>query len=134
MPFMEKLSGLPRVKAQSFYGMSKEQALEGIIVEGGKLNKGNPWAASERIYDRIRRELGYWKALGASNSVLSWLGYGIPMRFVKEPKHFAFPNHKHEDHEAATYMANDMAKHIGTGCFILAPKGSVKIANPTLII
>ena len=134
MPFMEKLLGLPRVKAQSFYGMSKEQALEAVIVEGGKLNEGNPWAASERIYDRIRRELGYWKALGASNSVLSWLGYGIPMRFVKEPKHFAFPNHKHEDHEAATYMANDMAKHIGTGCFILAPKGSVKIANPTLII
>ena len=116
--------------------MTKEQVLEVIIDKGGKLNEGNPWATSEKIYDRLRRELGYWKALGASNSVISWLGYGVPMRFVKEPKHLAFPNHKrgNNDSEARAYMAKDMTKHIDTGCFVLAPTGSVLVANPTLII
>ena len=71
IPLMERLLSLPRVKAQSFYDMSKEQALEVIIVEGGRLNKDNPWSTSEMIYDRLRRELGYWKALGANNSVIS---------------------------------------------------------------
>ena len=134
IPFLEKLLSTPRVKPQSFYGMSKEEALEVIIETGGKLNVGNPWVGSEKIYDRLRRELGYWKAMGASDSVLSWLGYGIPAKFVKEPNHLSFPNHTVKEPEALQYMAKDMAKHIGTGCFVLAPKGSVKIANPILVI
>ena len=134
IPFVQKLMSTPRVKPQSFYGMSKEKALEVIFEEGERLNTGNPWASSDKIYDRLRRELGYWKAVGASNSVLSWLGYGIPAKFVKEPKHLAFPNHTVREPEAADHMAQDMAKHISTGCFVLAPKGSVKIANPILVI
>ena len=115
IPFVQKLLGLPRVKLQSFYGLTKEKALEVIIENGEKLNEGNPWAQSDKIYDRLRRELGYWKAMGANNSVLSWLGYGVPMRFIREPKHLAFPNHKIGDPEAAAYMAKDMAKHISKG-------------------
>ena len=134
IPFVQKLLSTPRVKAQTFFGMTKEKALEVVIENGEKLNVGNPWAGSEKIYDRLRRELGYWKAMGANNSVLSWLGYGIPIRFVREPKHLAFPNHTIRDPEAVAYMAKDMAKHISTGCFVLAPKGSVKMANPVLVI
>ena len=134
MPFVQKLLDTPRIKPQSFHGMTKEEALEVIIVNGEKFNEGNPWADSGKVYDRLRRELGYWKAMGANNSVLSWLGYGIPMRFEREPKHLAFPNHRLSDPEATTYMTKDMAKHISTGCFVVAPKGSVKIANPILVI
>ncbi len=83
IPFVQELLSLPRVKPQSFYGMPKEQALEIIIEKGGELNKGNPWATSEKVYDRLRRELGYWKALGASTSVISWLGYGYPWQTNK---------------------------------------------------
>jgi hypothetical protein len=134
IPFVQKLLGLPKVKAQAFFGITKEKALEDLIERGRLLNEGNPWAKSDKVYDRLRRELGYWKAMGANNSVISWLGYGIPIRFIREPKHLAFANHGIHDPDAALFMEKDMAKHIGTGCFVLAPKGSVKIANPVLVI
>jgi hypothetical protein len=134
LPFVQKLLSTPKVKPQTFFGMTKQEALKKITEEGRALNSDNPWATSEKIYDRLRKELGYWKAAGASHSVISWLGYGIPAKFIKEPKFIAFKNHRVKDPEAVTYMAKDMAKHLGTGCFGLAPKGSVKVSNPILII
>ena len=76
IPFVEKLLSLPRVKSKVFCGLDKGDGLALIREKGKTLNVGNPWVGSQRIYDRLRARLGYWKALGASNSVISWLGYG----------------------------------------------------------
>ena len=133
IPFVEKLLSLPRVRSIVFSGLAKEDGLMMIRQQGKTLNEGNPWAESQRIYDRLRANLGYWKALGASNSVISWLGYGVPMRFQKEPRYLAFQNHR-MDPEAAAYVDRDMEKHKSTGCFVVAPPGSAKIVNPILAI
>ena len=133
IPFVEKLLSLPRMKSKAFCGMDRGDGLALIQEKGKTLNVGNPWVGSQRIYDRLRARLGYWKALGASNSVISWLGYGVPMRFQKEPQYLAFQNHR-MDPEATAYVDKDMDKHKATGCFVAAPPGSVKIANPILAI
>ena len=84
IPFVESVLASPRVKTNCFIGMSLEVAAAYILKEGTRLNIGNPWVGSDKIYDRLRAHLGFWKAIGASNSVISWIGYGVPTRFVRE--------------------------------------------------
>jgi hypothetical protein len=131
--FVEKVLALPRVKSNAFAGMEREQAFSVMEEKGRTWNVGNPWVHSEKIYDQLRARLGYWRAIGASDSVISWLGYGVPMKFIREPRYIAFKNHK-MDEAQATYMDTDMAKHKATGCFVKAAPSSVKICNPILVI
>lgn len=132
-PFVEKILALPRVKTNGLAGMDRDKAFSLMEEKGRAWNVGNPWAASDKIYDQLRAKLGYWRAIGASDSVVSWLGYGVPMKFIREPRYLAFDNHKVDPAQAA-YMDTDMAKHIATGCFVKAPPRSVKICNPILVI
>jgi hypothetical protein len=132
-PFVEKILALPRVKTNAFAGMDREHAFTLMEERGRVWNADNPWVGSEKIYDQLRAKLGYWRAIGASDSVISWLGYGVPMKFVKEPKYLVFKNHKMDAAQEA-YMDTDMAKHRATGCFVQAPPKSVKICNPILVI
>jgi len=133
IPFVEHLLALPRVSTNRFIGLSKEAALAWVKDQGTVWNEGNPWTSSDKIYDQLRGRLGFWKALGASKAVISWLAYGVPMYFIKEPQHVIFPNHV-MDKEAKTYIHEDFIKHRTTGCFVEAPKGSVKVVNPILAI
>ena len=133
IPFVEKVLAASRVQTNRFVGQSREDALAWIKLRGAELNVGNPWVGSVKIYDRLRARLGYWAAIGASKSVISWLGYGVPMKFIKEPQHVAFGNHRMSA-EAEAYMDSDLKKHLSSGCFIKAPAGSVKICNPILVI
>ena len=57
------------------------------------------------------------------------------MRFVQQPKHRAFKNHKLTEEEEA-YVDKDVKKHddVKSGCFIPAPPGSVNISNPILCV
>ena len=87
---MEKVLALPRVKTNAFAGMGREEAFTIMEEKGRSWNTGNPWEGSEKIYDQLRARLGYWRAIGASNSVISWLGYGVPMKFIREPKYRVF--------------------------------------------
>ena len=125
---------LPTVKTNGFKGMTKEEALKVVRERGGEtLNKGNPWVTSEKVYDRLRAKLGFWKALGANKSVISWLGYGIPMRFQTEPSYKAFKHHRMTE-EAKAFVQEDVDKHVASGCFVKAPRKSVKVENPILTI
>ena len=133
IPFVEGLLAITRVKTDPFRGLSLEDALKKIETQGREWNAGNPWRDSSKIYDKLRAQLGYWRAMGAGDAVISWLGYGVPMKFIREPAHKAFPNHK-MDAEGEAYMDKDMAKHTASGCFVPAPAGSVKVSNPILII
>ena len=133
LPFVEKLLAMPRVKTNIFNGMTPEGLLQWVERKGSAWNEGNPWVASEKIYDRLRAKLGYWRAIGASDSVISWLGYGVPMPFVQEPKHLVFKNHIMTP-PMADYVSKDLEKHLGSGCFVVAGEGTVKVCNPILVI
>ena len=134
IPFVEKLLLAPRVKTNRFIGLSLVEGANLVQELGESLNEGNPWAESTLIYDQLRAKLGFWKAIGASDAVISWLGYGVPMRFEKEPSYYAFPNHECEEEDMKAYVAKDFGENIASGCFILAPPGSVRVSNPILCI
>ena len=133
IPFVEKVLAMKRVQTSKFANMSWGRARGWIEKKGREWNEDNPWSESDKIFDRLRAKLGYWRAIGASNAVISWLGYGVPMRFTEEPKHKAFKNHKMSKDEEE-YVQTDINKHLASGCFIPAPAHSVKISNPILCI
>ena len=114
--------------------MSLTEAATRIQMEGARLNEGNPWEGSDKVFDQVRARLGYWRAIGASDAVISWLGYGVPMLFEKEPPYRVFPNHECDDPVMVAYVAKDMGKNIDTGCFVEAPARSVRVSNPILCI
>ena len=93
---MERVLALPRVKTNAFAGMEREQAFAHMEKKGRAWNVGNPWVGA-KIYDQLRAKLGYWRAIGASDSVISWLGYGVPMKFIREPRYLVFENHKMDE-------------------------------------
>ena len=133
IPFVEKILELDRVKTNAFLGMEKSIFLTFVKEKGEQWNKGNPWEGSEKIYDQLRARLGFGRAIGASNTVISWLGYGVPLNFVKEPRHVVFENHK-MDPDQEKYLDEDMEKQLKTGCFYPAPAESVKVSHPILVI
>jgi hypothetical protein len=108
-------------------------AIHEVTTHGKILNTGNPWEGSETVYDNLRSKLGFWKAIGANKSVLSWLAYGVHLPFLHEPKHIYFENHKmtreHED-----FTENEIRKHYKDGSFYEAPPQSVRVCEPILVL
>ena len=133
LPFVERLLAMPRVKTNNFAGMDLQGFLAHVKAQGEEWNAGNPWEGSSMIFDRLRARLGFWRAIGASDSVISWLGYGVPMQFTKEPAHVVFENHRMTEVEEE-YVAKDMAKHVASGCFKVAGAGTVKVAHPIMVV
>ena len=134
IPFVEKVLAIPRVGSNCFSSLSLSEGSALIQKMGEEFNEGNPWKGSTLIYDQLRARLGFWRAIGASNAVISWLGYGVPMRFVQEPPYFAFPNHTCDEPEMSAYVAKDMKESIAAGYIIRAPPRSVRVSNPILCI
>ena len=69
--FVDRLLKVERVKTNIFLNVTFKEANGWIEAKGEEWNRGNPWEGSEKIYDRLRRRLGFWRALGASDSVIS---------------------------------------------------------------
>ena len=57
IPFVEGLLSKPRVKTNTFVGMSPEAVLQRVSTQGAEWNEGNPWVESDRIYDRLPSRL-----------------------------------------------------------------------------
>jgi hypothetical protein len=131
--FVDRLMAAPRVKTNVFAGKPLDLALDEIIAQGTCLNKANPWVGSDLVYDQLRAKLGFWRAVGASDSVISYIGYGVPMRFQREPSHLVFENHKMGADEAS-YVDSDMKKRLERNCFRPARPGEVKVSNPILVV
>ena len=130
--YVHELLKLPAIKTNTFLGVPPEVALVKVIQEGEHLNKGNPWKNSTKNYDSLRSKLGFWKAIGANNTVLSWLAYGVPAPFVREPPYYIFPNPT-STQENAEFIQAEITKHIADGRFIVAPKHAVKVAHPIVV-
>ena len=80
IPFVEQLLDMRDESICQYKGMKPEVALEATMARGRILNAGNPWAESKEALNGLRRQLGYWKAIGASRVVLSWIAYGLELR------------------------------------------------------
>lgn len=107
----------------------KKAWVDTIMREGEEANKDNPWAKSEKRRDKLRRQLGYWWAIGADKTVLGWIGFGVRLRFEQEPERMKFGNHKSYEEEKQ-HIEKEHEKHVKDGSFRVVNADKVKIGNP----
>ena len=129
VPFVESLLALDRIDPLSFQSLPLPAARSKLSEDGAHLNLGNPWANSSDPLNSIRSKLGYWKALGASNSVISWLGYGIPLRFASEPQSYFFHNHP-SFHAHSDFGEQELQSNVDSGAFNVAPPDFLRVISP----
>jgi len=110
-------------------GESRLDAAKRAMAVGAAANEGNPWAASGKRRDRLRRRLGYWWAIGADRVVISWIGYGVELKFERQPTRLYFANHRsyaeHEEH-----VEKEHVQHLADGSYEEADASEVQIGNP----
>ena len=113
--YVEELLVSPRHRASDYEGMSWEMAWHKADSLGAELNTGNPWAEDVAAESHLRSKLGWWKAIGADRTVLSWIAYGVESRFVCPLPRVAFDNVpvKNPLHEA--YIDQEQAKLLADG-------------------
>ena len=125
----EKLTALPVVEVSFYNDMSWEQAIDALLALGEACNAGNPWSASEKPVDTLRRNLGYWKAIGASKAVLSWIVYGLEMWFEREPPRRFFRNNKSCE-ENADFLEKELRENVLEGRFEICSPRDLWVCNP----
>ena len=130
--FVDKLLKQPRQRLDIYEKMDWEEACERVISMGTKLNEGNPWAGeADREFD-LRKKLGFWKAIGADKTVLSWIGYGVDMRFHGHPSRTHFPNHPiPERHEP--FVDSEIAKHLADNLLTVITPGRAHVVHPMMV-
>lgn len=76
--------------------------------------------APDHLHGRLRRHVAFWRAIHATNVVLSWITGGLPL-FLRadaplELRHFS-PNHAScwADAETAAFVSESVAKLCETG-------------------
>ena len=63
--------------ATLYAGKSLKDVMRAVDKEGERLNKGNPWAVKNpQRRDLLRARLGWWKAIGTDEVVLTWIAGG----------------------------------------------------------
>jgi len=80
--YVENLLALPRVDIEQTYMYGRDsctRAIDKMIELGKNLNQGNDGVTA------LGKRAGFWKAIGASYSVMSWITKGIKLG-TSEPK------------------------------------------------
>jgi hypothetical protein len=133
IPFVARLIAHGRVPAFEAYAhLSPHKALESLVTIGSKLNEGNPWSGSSRPIDLLRAKLGFWRALGATDTVVSWIGYGVPMPFAEKLVRRQFPNPPMSAGDAE-FVISDTAAHEIDGTFTVVPECFPECINPVFV-
>jgi hypothetical protein len=127
--YVQTLLDKPQISLDTFEKCDMSEAMAIVHSMGASLNAGNPWASSSEPRDQLRAKLGYWKAIGANREVISWIAYGIEMRFEAEPDHIEFKNHP-SYHEHLSHVDAEHERHVATGSWRLVPRSYAKIVNP----
>jgi len=70
--------------------------------------------------------------MGARKTVISWLGYGVPMVFQSEPGHLKFKNPTMSPEEEA-FVDAEVKQHMEDETFVEIPVEMVKTCNPTFV-
>jgi hypothetical protein len=127
--YVQSLLDSPQINLHIFSRCSLEEAMKKVQDTGQKLNEKNPWTGSSEPRDQLRARLGYWKAIGCTKEVLSWLAYGIEMRFEREPYHLEFKNHP-SYYEHVDHVDNEHERHLPTGSWREVTRAYAKVVNP----
>ncbi len=112
--YAERLIRAERVDVNKYENMSLEAAAHKVRALGEMFNAGNPWLGSKEPRDQLRANAGYWKAKGATGEVLSWIIYGIEMRFVTKPPRYKFDNNR-SYYEHIEHIDAEHERHLKTG-------------------
>jgi hypothetical protein len=102
------------------------------LALGAETNRDSPWAASPKRRDKLRRCLGFWRAIGADVVTTSWIGFGVRLRFEEEPPSVWFPNHK-SYREEKEHIEKEHETHVQDGSFRVARDWEVKVGNPVQV-
>lgn len=132
LEFVEHLLSLPRLKLKVLEGRNWGDTLDYIYNLGLQLNKGNPWKDDCRPFSSLRKNLGFWKSIGADNSVLSWLSYGYQFKFQRTPKRKFFSNPSNI-YQFEDFVDKEITTHLNDGSFVEVEVDKVKVVNPFLI-
>ena len=112
--FVDKLVNSPRVRLEIYKGLSWEGAWEKFSAYGAELNKENPWCSENGPEFHLKKNLGFWKAIGADRDVMSWVGYGVDVNFVTPLSRLWFANSKATlAHES--FIEKELAGHLEDG-------------------
>ncbi len=92
--FAENLIALPKEDVSQYASLPIDEVMARVTARAEMLNKDNPWGKIKFPLrtDLLRAKLGFWKAIGADTSTLSWIAYGYKFRFHEEPTHLRFRN------------------------------------------
>lgn len=130
--FVEGLLGTPKIKLHDLENRNWGESLDLVFKRGVFLNRGNPWGNDQRPFSSLRKKLGFWKSIGADNSVLSWISYGFQFRFQREPFRRFFLNPSNiSQHEE--FIDKEILAHVTDGSFVEEKLENVKVVNPFLI-
>jgi len=132
IPFVESLLVTPKIKLQELEGLTWEETFDLVCKRGRELNKGNPWLGDPRPFSSLRKNLGFWKSIGADRTVLSWIAYGVQFRFEKEPRRKFFENPS-SVWQYEEFIDKEVNTHLSDGSFVEEKVENVRIINPFLI-
>ena len=127
--FADELIAAKRVDIAGFEKLSLDDVMSHVRTHAESLNVGNPWAESKASVDRLRANLGMWKAIGCDRVVLSWLAYGVPVRLAVQPARWRFTNHKSAI-EHMDFVRKEVSERLADGTFVRATAADVRVVNP----
>ena len=107
----------PRVDPSIYSGMSLAGAMALFLDLGEKFNLGNPTlrpTVGTDFRNALRSKLGFWKALGADKTVLSYVYYGLPHRQYKRAPRGTYAN-KPSAHKHAEFVTNWLKSQVEAG-------------------
>jgi hypothetical protein len=81
------------------------------------LNSDNPFASnSSQTVWALRKQIGFWRAIGCPPGPLSWLAFGFKLPFLATPPSVGFENHPGA-FTYANFVDDELAKRIERGQF-----------------
>ena len=124
----DKLIWAPEETLEVFEGLSLTEALAQLTERATELNKGNPWRNDLSPKGKLRRYLGWWKGIGASSVVLSWIAYGLPFGMFRKPPRLRFKNTQSAVEEMV-FCKSEADHHLKEGHF-----GKVEPSYPEMMM
>ena len=82
----------------------------------------------------MKKNLGYWKALGADKTVMSWIGYGVDVSFVETPAPVQFANNKLTSARYENFIDEEIHRHVKDGLAKIVGKDEVVLVHPMLVV
>lgn len=126
---VEALLAVRQVDVLRYEGKTLEEAKAMVLELGAKFNANNALSDATACTKQLRANIGYWKAIGANNTVISWIGYGIPLRFAEQPPRLEFrSNASYFDH--IDFVEEEMKKHLADGSFRVIPEADARMIHP----